>query len=337
MALIQQLDPLYADFTQSSSDLRRLRQAMAAGQLVATAPNEAQVTLFFDDGTQYEHPGKLLFSEATVDTTTGQVLLRGEFPNPNGELLPGLYVRVRIEQAIRDNALAIPQMAVLRDAQGNAQVYVVRDDDTVELRTLQLGPTIGNRWIVDGGLQAGERVVVVGSRSFSRMPGRAAAVVAGRKRRELRTSDAAFLHQEARLRLGDRDFHRARRCAGAALHPDLAISPRRSAADPDFNQLYRRLAGGNLPVRRSSHRGRAERHQRDHVFRIHLGYLRPDRDHRHLHPGNGCRQCAGGRAERGCPRAAAPALAGREPGDHRAGGRCGLPAHGRADLHRQQL
>ncbi|KFI27908.1 MexE family multidrug efflux RND transporter periplasmic adaptor subunit [Haematobacter massiliensis] len=166
MALIQQLDPVYADFTQSSSDLRRLRQAMAAGQLVATAPNEAQVSLFFDDGTQYEHPGKLLFSEATVDTTTGQVLLRGEFPNPNGELLPGLYVRVRIEQAIRDNALAIPQMAVLRDAQGNAQVYVVRDDDTVELRTLQLGPTVGNRWIVDSGLQVGERVVAVGSQKL---------------------------------------------------------------------------------------------------------------------------------------------------------------------------
>jgi membrane fusion protein (multidrug efflux system) len=166
MATIQQLDPVYADFTQSSAELRRLKIQMSAGELVATSANEARVLLFFDDGTPYGQPGKLLFSEASVDQTTGQVTLRGEFPNPDGELLPGLYVRIRIEQAVRNNAIAIPQMAVLRDALGNAQVYVVRSDDTVELRNVTLGTTTGNRWLVDGGLKAGERVVVVGSQKL---------------------------------------------------------------------------------------------------------------------------------------------------------------------------
>lgn len=166
MATIQQLDPVYADFTQSSAELRRLKLQMAAGQLVAASANEARVQLFFDDGTQYERPGRLLFSEASVDQTTGQVTLRGEFPNPEGELLPGLYVRIRIEQAVRENAIAIPQMAVQRDALGNAQVYVVRDDDTAELRTVRLGQTIGSRWLVDDGLAAGERLVVVGSQKL---------------------------------------------------------------------------------------------------------------------------------------------------------------------------
>lgn len=166
MATIQQLDPVYADFTQSSAELRRLKMQMAAGQLVATNANEARVQLFFDDGTQYAHPGKLLFSEASVDQTTGQVTLRGEFPNTEGELLPGLYVRIRIEQAVRENAIAIPQMAVQRDALGNAQVYVVKDDGTAELRTVKLGQTIGSRWLVNDGLKAGEKLVVVGSQKL---------------------------------------------------------------------------------------------------------------------------------------------------------------------------
>lgn len=166
MATIQQLDPVYADFTQSSAELRRLKLQMQNGQLVATNANEARVQLLFDDGTQYDKPGKLLFSEASVDQTTGQVTLRGEFPNPEGELLPGLYVRIRIEQAVRENAIAIPQMAVQRDVLGNAQVYIVKDDDTAELRTVKLGQTIGSRWLVDDGLKAGDRLVVAGSQKL---------------------------------------------------------------------------------------------------------------------------------------------------------------------------
>lgn len=166
LALIQQLDPVYADFTQSASQLFKLRRALAAGELVATAPDQAAVQLFFDDGTAYVHRGRLLFSEAAVDETTGQVTLRGEFPNPDGDLLPGLYVRVRIEQAVREKALAIPQKAVLRDGRGNAQVYVLKPGNTVDLRLVQLGVTLGDRWMVDGGLEEGETIVVEGAQKL---------------------------------------------------------------------------------------------------------------------------------------------------------------------------
>lgn len=167
MATIQQLDPVYADFTQSSSQVLALRRAMEAGQLVATAPGEAQVRILYDDGTAYDHPGKLLFSEATVDATTGQVTLRAEVPNPDGYLLPGLYVRVQIEQAVDNNALAVPQMAVQRDGSGATSVYVIAEDDTVQPRPITLGSAVGTRWVVTNGLEADDRVVVVGAQKLA--------------------------------------------------------------------------------------------------------------------------------------------------------------------------
>lgn len=166
MATIQQLDPVYVDFTQSSADMLRLRRAMEAGELVAVEPNTAQMRLFFDDGSAYAEPGKLLFSEATVDALTGQVTMRGEFPNAKDELLPGLYVRVAVEQAIRKDALAVPQMAVQRDAQGNALVYVLGAGNKVAPRPVRLGTSVGSSWIVENGLQPGEKVVVEGAQKM---------------------------------------------------------------------------------------------------------------------------------------------------------------------------
>lgn len=166
MATIQQLDPVYVDFTQSSSALLKLRRAMTAGELVATAPDEAQMRLFFDDGSAYEQPGRLLFSEATVDELTGQVTLRGEFPNKDGDLLPGLYVRVAVEQAIRKDALSVPQMAVQRDAQGNAMVYVIGADNKAQAQPVVLGTSAGAGWIVESGLQPGDKVVVEGAQKL---------------------------------------------------------------------------------------------------------------------------------------------------------------------------
>lgn len=166
MATVQQLDPIYADFTQSTSDVLALRRAMQAGQLVASAPGEAQVRLIYDDGTVYEHPGKLLFSEATVDPLTGQVTMRGEFPNPDDDLLPGLYVRISIEQAVRNDALAVPQMAVQRDQQGNSFVYIINAENQAERRTVKLGRTLGPRWMVMEGLQAGDKVVAEGAQKL---------------------------------------------------------------------------------------------------------------------------------------------------------------------------
>ncbi len=110
--------------------------------------------------------GRLLFSEATVDALTGQVTLRGEFPNSAGDLLPGLYVRVAVEQAIRRDALSVPQMAVQRDAQGNAMVYVIGAENKVQARPVVLGTSVGATWIVESGLQAGDKVVVEGAQKM---------------------------------------------------------------------------------------------------------------------------------------------------------------------------
>lgn len=166
MATIQQLDPVYVDFTQSSSDLLRLRHAMSAGELVATEPGAALMRLIYDDGSSYPQPGKLLFSEAAVDELTGQVTLRGEFPNAEGDLLPGLFVRVAVEQAIRKDALSVPQTAVQRDGQGNPSVYVVLEGDVVQPRALRLGTTVDGAWIVEAGLNPGDKVVVEGAQKL---------------------------------------------------------------------------------------------------------------------------------------------------------------------------
>ena len=161
LATIQQLDPVYADFTQSATDLIRLRKALEDGDLMAEN-DSADVKLLLDDGTEYPHPGKLLFSEAAVDETTGQVTLRGEFPNPDGDLLPGMYVRVMIEQGVQKNAVLVPQQAVQRDSAGNAQVFVVSADNKAGVRQVKTGRAIGTNWVVTEGLTNGEKVIVEG-------------------------------------------------------------------------------------------------------------------------------------------------------------------------------
>jgi len=162
LATIQQLDPVYADFTQSVNELRALRRAVKEGTVSSISEDEMKVQLRFDDGTEYPHPGRLLFSEVTVEATTGQVILRGQFPNDEGELLPGMYVRVLVEQGVQHDAIAVPQQAVQRDGSGRSQVYVVKPDGVLELRTVRTGRVIGNQWVIEEGLAAGERVVVEG-------------------------------------------------------------------------------------------------------------------------------------------------------------------------------
>ncbi len=162
LATIQQLDPVYADFTQSANELLHLRRAMKSGEIASDKPDEAAVRLLFDDGSPYQHTGRLLFSEAAVDALTGQVTLRGEFPNPDGDLLPGMYVRVVIQQGIQRNAIAIPQQAVQRDGSGRSQVYVVKDGKTAELRMVMTGRVVDNRWVIENGLKAGEQIIVEG-------------------------------------------------------------------------------------------------------------------------------------------------------------------------------
>lgn len=162
LATIQQLDPVYADFTQSAGELLALRQALKLGALTGANPGAANVQLLFDNGATYKHRGQLLFSEATVDITTGQVTLRGQFPNPEGDLLPGMYVRVVIEQGVQSNAFAVPQQAVQRDGSGQAQLYILKADGTLELRSVRAGRTLEDRQVIDDGLKAGDQVVVEG-------------------------------------------------------------------------------------------------------------------------------------------------------------------------------
>jgi len=166
MATIQHLDTVYADFTQSVSELTRLRRALANGDLEAAGPEAAKVRLVLDNGEIYAHAGKLLFSDTTVDPTTGQVTLRGEFPNPNGELLPGMYVRVQIVEGVDPDALAVPQQSVRRNDAGNSEVYVVRDDNRAVALPVNLGRAVGEYWLVEKGLKAGDRVIVDGFQKF---------------------------------------------------------------------------------------------------------------------------------------------------------------------------
>lgn len=165
LAAIQQIDPVYADFTQPAGDLLAIRRDIASGKLAAPPENQ-KVQLIFDDGSVHDQDGKLLFSSTTVDATTGQLVLRAEFPNPNRELLPGLYVRVHIEQAMRKNTLSIPQRAVMRDATGAASVYVVGAENKAEARPVKLGTAIAGEWIVDSGLAEGDKVIVEGGQKI---------------------------------------------------------------------------------------------------------------------------------------------------------------------------
>jgi membrane fusion protein (multidrug efflux system) len=166
LATVQQLDPIYADFTQSVTELNRLRKAFESGDLDRIAPDALKVRLVLDDGSVYPVSGKLLFSEAKVDAHTGQVTLRGEFPNPKRELLPGMYVRVLIEQGIDTDAIAVPQQAIQRNGGGGSEVFLVKNDNHVAAQAVRIGSLQDGQWFVTDGLKAGDRVVVEGFQKF---------------------------------------------------------------------------------------------------------------------------------------------------------------------------
>ncbi|CAN7190985.1 efflux RND transporter periplasmic adaptor subunit [Variovorax sp. LjRoot84] len=170
LAVVQQIDPMYVNFTQSASDVLRLRRAMEAGQFKrASGADAASVRILLEDGSEYALPGKLLFSDLTVDSTTGQVTLRAEVPNPKGELLPGLYVRVKVEQAQVSNAITVPQQAVTRTQQGDT-LTVVDAEGKMHKRTVKISAAQNNQWIVLDGLKAGEQVMVDGFQKLMMMP-----------------------------------------------------------------------------------------------------------------------------------------------------------------------
>jgi membrane fusion protein (multidrug efflux system) len=161
LALIQQVGTVYVNFTQSSAEVLRLRRALAAGQLRSAGADATQVQVVLEDGSVLPRPGRLLFSDLGVDATTGQITLRAEVPNAEGLLLPGQYVRVRLVQAELPSAVLVPQQAVTRTAQGDS-VLVVGEGNKPQPRRIEVAGEKDGQWVVTGGLQAGERVIVDG-------------------------------------------------------------------------------------------------------------------------------------------------------------------------------
>lgn len=160
LATVQQLDPIYVDVTQSSREWIELRQGIDAGTLAR--PNGVPVTILLEDGTRYPHNGTLAFSEVSVTPSTGSIALRIVVPNPDGLLLPGMYVRAVVGTGVRENALLVPQPGISRDPKGGASALVVNAAGQVEPRAVRVSSTIGDSWLVESGLAAGDRVIVQG-------------------------------------------------------------------------------------------------------------------------------------------------------------------------------
>ncbi|WP_241607872.1 efflux RND transporter periplasmic adaptor subunit [Rosenbergiella epipactidis] len=161
LATVQQLDPLYVDLTQSSDDFMRLRNQLSSGELTQ-GKGKAPVTIVLNDGTTLKQKGTLEFSDVTVDQTTGSITLRAIVPNPDHSLLPGMFVRARVEEGVNQNALLVPQQAIARTPTGQATAMVVNDEDKVDVRRVTAQEAIGDKWLVTSGLKAGDRVISLG-------------------------------------------------------------------------------------------------------------------------------------------------------------------------------
>ncbi|PIQ93209.1 MAG: efflux transporter periplasmic adaptor subunit [Nitrospirae bacterium CG_4_10_14_0_8_um_filter_41_23] len=175
LAVIQQLDPVYVDVTQSTTELLRLKRSMEDGRLNRDGTNQNKVSLILEDGTRYPLKGTLQFRDVSVDSTTGSVILRVVFPNPKHILLPGMFVRAEVQEGVNKQAILIPQQAVSRDPKGNPIALIVDAEGKVQQRMLTLDRAIGDKWIVSAGLTPGERVVVEGLQKVR--PGLAVKVV----------------------------------------------------------------------------------------------------------------------------------------------------------------
>ncbi len=162
LATIQQLDPIYADVPQSTTELLRLRRRLEDGRLNQNGSNQQKVKLILEDNTVYSSEGTLQFREVTVDPTTGSVILRVVVPNPEGVLLPGMFIRAVVKEGTNEQAILIPQQTVSRDPKGNPSVLIVDAEGKVQQRMLTLDRAIGDQWLVSSGLASGERVIVEG-------------------------------------------------------------------------------------------------------------------------------------------------------------------------------
>jgi membrane fusion protein, multidrug efflux system len=179
MATVQQIDPIYVDLTQSSVEGLQLRRDVASGKVKLNGPDQVEVSLILEDGTQYPLTGSLQFTDITVDQGTGSVTVRAIFPNPKHVLLPGMFVRARIDQGVNDEAMLVPQVGVTRDRKGQAIALVVGPDDKVARRTIAATRTVDDKWVVESGLEGGEKIIVAGGQKVQ--PGMVVRAVASQK------------------------------------------------------------------------------------------------------------------------------------------------------------
>lgn len=163
LATIQQLDPIYVDIPQSSTALLKLQDEFDAGRLKRNGDQQAEVKLTLENGTEYSHSGRVKLSEVTVNESTDSVIIRAEFPNPDGRLLPGMFVRAKLQEGVNENALLVPQRAITRDPTGQAWALVVGKDSKVIRKTVVTDRVVGNQWLIRDGLQSGDRVIVDGT------------------------------------------------------------------------------------------------------------------------------------------------------------------------------
>ncbi len=166
LVVVQQLDPIYVDVVQPSTLLLRLKRELMSGKLTPAGANQALVNLTLEDASAYPHPGKLKFAEVTVDQGTGSVTLRAEFPNPDGTLLPGMFVHERIEEGVNPSGLLVPQQGVTHNARGEPTALVLNAQNQAETRVIKTDRAIGDQWLVSEGLTAGEKVIVQGMQSI---------------------------------------------------------------------------------------------------------------------------------------------------------------------------
>jgi membrane fusion protein (multidrug efflux system) len=160
LATVQQLDPVYVDLTQSSSELLQLRKDLAAGKLSKSGDVPVQIVL--EDGSTFQHKGKLAFTDVSVDPGTGSFSLRVTVPNPDSVLMPGMYVHAVVGNGVREAAILVPQQGIARDPKGNTSAMVVSKDGKAEVRPVKVSRAIGDKWLVEDGLVAGDRVIVAG-------------------------------------------------------------------------------------------------------------------------------------------------------------------------------
>ncbi|MFP3565566.1 efflux RND transporter periplasmic adaptor subunit [Paraburkholderia sp. SIMBA_030] len=163
MSTVQQLDPVYVDLTQSSLDGLKLRRQVQEGRLKTNGPDAAKVTLILEDGRTYSEQGKLQFTDVTVDQGTGSVTIRAIFQNKDRVLLPGMFVRARIDEGVNDKAIVVPQSGITHDPKGQPTALVVDAQNKVEVRQLVTSSTYGSNWVVESGLNPGDRVIVLGT------------------------------------------------------------------------------------------------------------------------------------------------------------------------------